>query len=335
MGHDMLVLGLDAGGTSTRAVVTTGQGECVGYGVGGRGNPISAGPARAAAGVLEAVERALVPSGSTLADVAVITAAMAGQRTIGGEEAWLRDPLAARGFTGRLTFEPDLLAAYFSATAAESGYAVVSGTGACAIRVAHGEIRATADGLGWLLGDRGSGFWIGHRVARAVVRDLDHAGPATALTPALLEHLGLTSAAAQAAEDATDTEGRSRALTEVVGALYALRPIELASFAPLAFATDDPVAERILRRAGEHLAATLTAVLAGPGPLAIGGGVLSRPSAVRDAFVQRLGEAATGLEVLPVGDGAVGAGLLALRAGGAPASAATLRSLTETIACFR
>lgn len=332
MGHDMLVLGLDAGGTSTRAVVTTAQGECIGYGVGGRGNPISAGPERAADGVLDAVESALAVSGGTLADVVVITAAMAGQRTIGGEEAWLRDPLEARGFTGRLTFEPDLLAAYFSATAAESGYAVVSGTGACAIRVADGEIAATADGLGWLLGDRGSGFWIGHRVARAVVRDLDGAGPSTALTSALLDHLGL---APDAAGDAGREEGRSRALGHVVQALYAMRPVELASFAPLAFATHDPVAERILRRAGEHLATTVAAVLDGPGPLAIGGGVLSRPGAVRDAFIRRLGDAAAGLELLPIGDGAVGAGLLALRAGGVPASGATLRRLSDTIARFR
>lgn len=328
MGHDMRMLGLDAGGTSTRAVLTTAQGECLGYGVGGRGNPISAGPERAADGVLEAVRGAISSSGAPLGDITVITAAMAGQRASGPGADRLRERLAAAGFTGRLVFESDLLATYFSGTAEEFGYAIVSGTGACVVRVAAGRIEATADGLGWLLGDRGSGFWIGRRVARAVVQDLDGTGPATAMTGGLLDHLGVF-------PDSERGDGRSQTLERVIDALYALPPIELASLAPLAFAVDDPVSVRILRRAGEHLADSLAAVLNGPGPLVVGGGVLSRSGPVHEAFVRRLGTAAAGLELRPVGDGAIGAGLLAVRAAGVPTSSATLATLTETIARFR
>lgn len=328
MGHDMRMLGVDAGGTSTRAVLTTAQGECIGYGVGGRGNPISAGADLAADGVLDAIARALAPSSGTLTDVAVITAAMAGQRTEEGEGGWLLARLAAEGFSGRLTFESDLLATYSSGSADPFGYAVVAGTGASAVRVSGGRIEATADGLGWLLGDRGSGFWIGHRVARAVVRDLDGAGPATSLTGAVLEHLGI-------AADETRREGRPRSLEQLVASLYAMRPIELAALAPLAFVGDDPVAERILRRAGQHLADSLGAVLTAPGPLVVGGSVLSRPGPVRDAFAQRLGDAAAGFEVHPVVDGVVGAGLLALRTAGVAVSPKTLVRLSETLAPLR
>ncbi len=328
MGHNTLMLGLDAGGTSTRAVLMTSQGECVGYGVGGRGNPIATGPDLAAQGVLDAVALALAPSSRALADVSVITAAMAGQKAAEGEGAWLGDRLAAEGFAGRLTFESDLLATYFSGSVEPFGYAIVAGTGACAVRVSGGRIAGTADGLGWLLGDRGSGFWIGRRVARAVVRALDDAGPATTLTGAVLEHLDIV-------EDATRREGRSRTLENLVGALYGARPIELAALAPLAFAADDPVAEGILRRAGEHLADSFAAVLSGPGPLVVGGSVLFRPSAVRNAFMQRLGDAAAGLELLPVVDGAVGAGVLALRAGGARPSSEMHIRLRESLSHFR
>lgn len=329
MGHDMLMLGVDAGGTSTRAVLTNAGGACLGYGVGGRGNPISAGPERAADGVLEAVQGAVASAGCAVGDIAVIAAAMAGQRASGAGADRLRDRLTAAGFTGRLAFESDLLATYFSGTAEEFGYAIVSGTGASVIRISGGRIDVASDGLGWLLGDRGSGFWIGRRIARAVVQDLDATGPETALTRGVLDHLGIPS-------ESTRGDGRSVMLERIVDALYARPPIELASLAPLAFATEgDPVAERILRRAGEHLADSLIAVLTGPGPLVAGGGVLSRPGAVRDAFMRRLGAAAVGLDLRPVVDGVIGAGVLALRAGGVPTTDETLATLTATLARFR
>lgn len=333
MGHNALLIGVDAGGTSTRAVLTTAQGECIGYGSGGRGNPIAVGPDNAADGVLDAVALALAPSVGSLAQVDVITVAMAGQRAEDGVGGWLLSRLAVEGFTGRLTFESDLMATYSSGSAEPFGYAIVAGTGASAVRVAEGRIDATTDGLGWLLGDRGSGFWIGHRVARAAVRDLDGVGPTTPLTRGVLEQLGVV-------EDETRREGRPRTLEQLVEALYGMRPIELAALAPLAFAVDDPVASDpvamgILRRAGERLADTLAAVLTAPGPLVVGGSVLSRPGTVRDAFVHRLGDAAAALELLPVADGAVGAGLLAMRAAGVSGSAEALGRLSETLARFR
>ncbi|MGO1802665.1 MAG: N-acetylglucosamine kinase [Microbacteriaceae bacterium] len=332
MGHGALMMGVDAGGTSTRAVLMTASGACVGYGVGGRGNPLSAGVDAAAEGVLDAVAQALVPSGRSLADVSVISAAMAGQNSVDAEGGWLLDLLVAEGFAGTLTFESDLLATYSSGAVEPFGYAVVAGTGASAVRVADGRIEASADGLGWLLGDRGSGFWIGHRVARAVVRDLDSAGPQTALTGAVLDRLGIS---ADAGPAASGDAGRSRALERVVEVLYAMRPIELAELAPLAFVPGDRVADEILRRAGEHLADSLSGVLRGHGPLVVGGSVLARPGPVRDAFLRRLGDAAAGLDLRPVADGAVGAGLLALRAGGVGVSPETMETLDASLARFR
>ncbi|GAT74632.1 ATPase BadF/BadG/BcrA/BcrD type [Microbacterium sp. HM58-2] len=328
MGHEMRMLGLDAGGTSTRAVLADARGQCLGYGVGGRGNPISAGRDGAADGVMQAIGAALGAAGCALSEVSVITAAMAGHSVSGGDEEWLLERLRAEGFTGRLTFEADLLATYYSGAAEDFGYAIVSGTGACVIRVGGGVIEKAGDGLGWLLGDRGSGFWIGRRVARAVVQDLDGTGPFTAMTGGLLDHLGLGSESAGGA-------GRPRALEQIVRALYARPPVELASLAPLAFIDGDPVAARIQRRAGEHLADTLLSVLTLPGPLVIGGGVLSREGLVRDSFLRRLGDDAQGLELRSVPDGAVGAGLLALRAGGVPPSEVLLAALADGVRRLR
>lgn len=327
MNHEPLLIGIDAGGTSTRAVLADRRGTCLGYGVGGRGNPISAGPDRAADGVLSAVEAAVAASGAALSDVEVVVAAMAGMRAA-GSDSWLKDRLVARGFTGRLVFESDLLATYFSGAAAAFGYAMVSGTGACVIRVEDGRTTGTGDGLGWLLGDRGSGFWIGHAIARAAVQDLDRTGPRTGLTDRVLAHYGL---------GRTDVyeDGRQQELEQLVGMLYDHPPIELAGLAPMAFEESDAVALGILAQAGEHLADTLSAVLTGPGPLVVGGSVLTRRGPVRDAFVARLGTAAEGLEMKPVGDGAVGSAVLALRAAGITPQEGIRTRLTDTVAAFR
>ena len=91
----------------------------------------------------------------------------------------------------------------------------------------------------------------------------------------------------------------------------------------------------ILTAAGEHLADTLSAVVRGPGPLVVGGSVLTRTGPVRDAFLSRLGPIADGLEIRSVGDGAVGAAVLAVRAAGGEPDDTVLERLTQTLARFR
>ena len=43
-----------------------------------------------------------------------------------------------------------------------------------------------------MLGDEGSGYWIGREALRAVLREAEDRGPRTALTPMLLEHFGVS-----------------------------------------------------------------------------------------------------------------------------------------------
>ncbi len=60
----MLVMGVDAGGTSTRAVLATDRGECVGFGRGASGNPTSSGIPVALAEVRRAIAGALDEAGA-------------------------------------------------------------------------------------------------------------------------------------------------------------------------------------------------------------------------------------------------------------------------------
>lgn len=237
--------------------------------------------------------------------------AMAGEKTAAFREQ-VSDRLGALGI-GEVVLEHDLLGMFHSGTAAQDGYALVAGTGTVAARIRGGRLDRVVGGRGWLLGDAGGGFWIGHAVARAVVASLDGQGPDTALTDLMLEALGITG-------DPGNRSERQEALRQLVSALYARPPISLADFAPLAFAAhDDPVARPILIGAAAALADLLSAVRAPDlsGPVVVGGsvivrGMLAAPLSLRAELVPPAG----GDAVIPVSDGLVGAAVLVLRHAG-------------------
>lgn len=317
------LIAVDAGGTSTRAVVLTRDGNCLGYGVAGSGNPISSGTAHASREVVAAVSAALA-NASAHDDVDVAVLAMAGSRAHTSTD-WIVSALNGIGISGPVELESDLLATFCSGAWEPDGYAIVAGTGAAALRVRNGKADVAADGLGWILGDGGSGFWLGRRVVRAVAAELDGRGPRTALTPLLLDMLGI------APDDTVATDGRPESLRFLLDAVYSLRTIELARFAPLVFAAvEDDVAAAIIRDGRAALKTTLGAVASAevPGPVVCGGGVLSS-----------LGLDVEGLagvtEVRSVSDGTAGAAVLALRLGDVTVDRAVFDRVNATLTALR
>lgn len=311
----MKYLAVDVGGTSTRAAVVVEDGTCEGYAKAGRGNPTSSDTSTAIEAIVGAAQAAMDRAGCKPDDVAVGVIGIAGAGGATGA-ALLRDIIAA-GLPERLTLEADHLAAYFSGTLAADGYALVAGTGAAAIRVKGGRIDATCDGLGWLLGDGGSGFWIGHRAVLAATSALDHRGSSTILVDRVLAELGI-------ARTEERLDGRESSLAEAVYAVYRMRPVEIARFAPLVFdaaALGDDVARQIVADAADALTTTLATVVVEQvvGPLVLGGSILSHQRSVADPVAQSFhaaGRAGDGPGVITVSDGLPGAVVLALRRGG-------------------
>ncbi|MPV49953.1 hypothetical protein GCG21_08030 [Pseudactinotalea sp. HY160] len=325
------LIALDAGGTSVRAALLAGDGTVRSVAVGGRANPVSSGRKVAFESVLDTVTRAT--SERTLIDEGLdsITICSAG----GSEflrDGWLAKEFHHAGFTMPVHLRSDILAAYCSGAVELDGYGLVSGTGAAAVRVRAGEIVAVADGMGWLLGDEGSGFQIGQAVARAVVADLDRRGPATALTAALTELLDIE------VDPRPGHEGRVRTLLNLSDVLFGWSPIELARLTPLAFEfPHDEAAREIVAGAQERLGTTLTAVLDphSPGPVVLGGSVLTRQPAMSAPVVEAMTAAGFPADLRTVGDGLVGAAVVALRAAGTDVDDAVHRRLTEGVARFR
>ncbi|MPY64278.1 N-acetylglucosamine kinase [Streptomyces spongiae] len=194
-----LVVGLDAGGTRIRAVLATaGEGRPLGEGVAGPGNALTVPVPQLTEHLAEAVGRA-VPEGARDRVVAV-AGGFAGATGASPDEPGQLNALAALtaalGGLGIRT-EPialcsDIEAAFASAPGAPAdGLALVAGTGAVAARISGRHCAATVDGDGWLLGDDGSGFWIGRGAARAALRMADGRGRPTQLAATVGRALGL------------------------------------------------------------------------------------------------------------------------------------------------
>jgi N-acetylglucosamine kinase-like BadF-type ATPase len=186
------------------------------------------------------------------------------------------------------------------------GAVVAAGSGAVALGSDFASVWRRVDGWGHVLGDVGSGAWIGLEGLRAALRAQDGLGGGSpALLAAGVERFGPTPTWPRQLMAAPDA------------------PERLASFAPevTAAADRDPVAAQVCRRAGAGLAESLLAASAGLDDpvLCATGGVASAPPVVA-ALTSAL--AATGSALTPPRgtalDGALRLGTTLLETGSLP-----------------
>jgi N-acetylglucosamine kinase-like BadF-type ATPase len=143
-------------------------------------------------------------------------------------------------FNARVLVVNDALIALVAGAGDAAGVVIIAGTGAIAYgRNAAGEA-ARAGGWGHMIGDEGSGYWIGREAVAAVMRASDGRGPVTQLTEGILAHFG-----------AGDVSGLPRIVydrDEPRQRVAALGPI-----VQQAASSGDAVATRILEAAADEL----------------------------------------------------------------------------------
>lgn len=303
MPSEFLALGGDLGGTSTRIVVVGPDGREHGRGITGGGNPTTD-PAGAAAAFGNALRGAL--SG---VDGARVKASVVG---VAGGSA-LRTPAVAThfdrvwteaGLTCSPGYVPDLEVAFAGGTPASDGAVLVAGTGAAAGSLTDHRLTRTADGHGWLLGDDGSGFWLGREAVRATLRTLDAGGNPGALVDSVLREL-----------DADRTERQRDRVIQAVNSRPGVRLSALAPLVTAAYRTGDPQARSIVERAAAALLATLGLIRdpAESTPIVLAGSLAGDASPV-GAELRTLLAARFAGAVLPARTGVGGAAWLALAA---------------------
>ncbi|MFJ3583761.1 N-acetylglucosamine kinase [Streptomyces sp. NPDC090127] len=293
------MLGIDAGGTRTRArLADAATGEVLAEGAGGPGNALSVARDALVRNLARALRDA-VPDGRVGA-VGSVVAGFAGGGPGGGvtnARGALLEALARVGAAPALVEvlgDADIAFAAGPGAPAD-GLVLIAGTGATAARVERRRAVRAVDGDGWLLGDAGSGFWLGREALRAVLRALDGRGPATALAGPVGEWCGgLTKEA-------------------VVGYGFGGHPVRLAALSPLVVDAEragDEVAHTLLDRAADELAATVRALAPRPGePLVVTGGLTGPEGPLLARLADRVAE--WGLTPAPVPDGVGGAVALA------------------------
>jgi N-acetylglucosamine kinase-like BadF-type ATPase len=195
----------------------------------------------------------------------------------------------------------DSLTTHLGALRGRPGCVVAAGTGVMVLGTDHATTWNRADGWGYLLGDEGSGAWIGAHGVRAALRNYDGRDEGSEV---LLRKLG-------------ERFGDPSAVLQVIYGSESPAH-ELAAFAPdvaKAAHEGDPIANRIWRRAGVHLADAAYAASRGISAEFSWGGHLFDVGALlldafRDELIQRIPHAHLSA---PAGQAADGALLLAQR----------------------
>ncbi|WP_375426465.1 N-acetylglucosamine kinase [uncultured Friedmanniella sp.] len=312
-----LFLGADVGGSSTRVAVASLADGIVQVAFGGPGNPNVVGPDGSTQVIRATAERALAGVPGT---VVAAVLGLAGGSRVANDPAFLAAALPERASGPRMAVS-DLAVAFSSATPAWTGCTLIAGTGAVAARLVGLELQDRRDGWGWLLGDGGSGYWLGRAAVRSTLQALDEDGPLDGLHREVL------------------SEAESTDYLSLLQACYAHPPTWLARLAPLVsrWADQEPRAGALADEAARLLAVTLSGLVPRVRePVVLAGSVLdgaagADPGPVGRRLVARLPE---DLTLLQGGSGLVGATWIAARRHG-PTGDDLHGRLSSTVASAR
>ncbi len=245
-----LFIGVDGGGSHTRAVVAGEDLEPKGRGSAGPANAATRPLRHVVAAVAEAVAGAAHAAGIEPGSATGIACGLAGVETAGVADGVAR-ALEAIYAARRVLVTTDAKIALAGAVAGPvdgPGVVLIAGTGAIAFGRGLDGTEARAGGWGPIIGDEGSGYAIAREGLAAVVRDLDGRGERTKIRDLLFT-----------SEKVTTTDDLLHRIHGADGA-----PSDVAAYFPLVISAakdGDAQALRILAGAAEELSLAAATVI--------------------------------------------------------------------------
>lgn len=177
------VLGLDVGGTNSRARLVT-DGELVGEASAPSASLAAAGRDRATAALNTILGELALGPGAGLDAVCIGTAGTSASES----DAFFLDLFSPLTSSGRVVIVNDARLV-LAAAGVRDGIACIAGTGSIAVGVVAGR-EERAGGWGYLLGDEGSGYWVARQAVRELAERHDSHLPLGPLGAAVLEATG-------------------------------------------------------------------------------------------------------------------------------------------------
>jgi N-acetylglucosamine kinase-like BadF-type ATPase len=190
------ILGVDGGQTATRLLVATTEGEVLWY---SRVRSAFSGPpdqlaASVEVGLGEILRGSLdnSPWRETLFECAVLgmSGAEPGSSLISSFQNAAQSALRAR----QILVVHDARTNLMSASAGQPGIVVIAGGGAVAFGLTGDGRSWSCSGWGYVIGDEGSGYFIGRAAINSFFRAIDRRGPETSLSQSILASFRLNSA---------------------------------------------------------------------------------------------------------------------------------------------
>jgi N-acetylglucosamine kinase-like BadF-type ATPase len=290
------LLGIDGGATKTLAAVLDIEQDTLHVGRSGPSNEDAVGGKAAVQALLDAAGEALHAAGIDEPDLAAAVAAVAGTDTA----SVTRHVRNARGEAWIVV--NDVVGAWATATGGGPGVAAIAGTGSNVFGVGPGGRSWRTGGWGHLLGDEGSGYWLGLESIRAALHDRDASGPETALGAAACEFFGCDSV------EAIASLVYSKPLTKGEIAAFAIDTAKLAE-------QGDEVARELFERGATLLGGQIAAVieqvgLKGSFPMGLIGSAYKAGELYLAPLRRRVAEVAPGAEISAVEMSPVGGSLM-------------------------
>lgn len=316
--------GVDGGGTKTTAVVSTSDGVLLSKGTSGPSNYQVVGLEEALDNIVESINIAV-----KLAEIEneKVTTACFGLSGVGRpvDHQIMGTALRKLNIAERIILDHDAAIALAGAFACQPGVIVIAGTGATAFGINESGDRQRAGGWGSILGDEGSGYYIGQKALVCACRAHDGRGEKTILVQKLVEQLNLS------------------CLTDLVKRVYVdeMKRREIASLASLVFDAareGDGVARDILKDAGKELGIAANAVITKlkmrdkKVQVATAGGIFEAGELIVSPFRRTIQEIAPNVQIVhPKFQPVIGAVFIALRETGIELNSRLLDSVEKSV----
>jgi len=316
-------MGIDGGGTRTRAALVSEVGKVLGIGIAGLSNYNNVGIRTAQESLGHAIRLAWENSGLEARPVEAIFLGMAGAISHLDRETFRDMALALEvAPESRIVVDHDIRIVLAGGLAGKSGVVLIVGTGSsCYGRNANDEA-CRVGGWGDLLDDVGSSYYLGLHAMIAATRSEDGRMPTTTMTKGVLSRLHL------------------RDIQHITRRIYheGLTRSEIASLAPLvleAAAQGDKVANQIVNKGIDELvlmvktAAQRLNLSSEETRVTITGGLVHSGSGFKERLYASLHSRLPHVEIIePILPPVLGAALLALKSIGVPSNPEIVRQLS-------